>query len=665
MWNPPGGQQPGQYRGGPDPYGQGPLMQPRSGSGQYDAPLASPGVGHAPSLHHSYSAASDASGYNALSASQYGGSQLGAGNSQYGQQFGQPASPQGPGQPYGGVAPDRRDSVTSYSSSQGPQPLTFTPTAQAKIETWRLEQFDKVTREQIKTLTDRLAVVSAEHKELYSRVQATAIPDGVIKIRVFRGTNLKAMDPNGLSDPYVIMRFVPINKAGMLRTAMGMPESLVGQAQQEHRTEVCPKTLNPVFNGEKVYEFTVEQKHFVDEHGHAVQAPRGPHIAFRVMDEDLVKDDFLGYFVIEWDRIATEFSAPGSRAVLDLSKQKWKDQGAGEGCLEVHINYERKVPHTPETFADSQRLNSVTAEMRHLTTLVNQKTARMIDLCKTRFERARHDLATFAKQRTQLYAEQNRLNAESTTAASVNGTLLVTPVRCEGTKAGFNLFGTADVYVVFRVNDGNRLTVPGYQERDDTLCPCVGETPVYPMPSNKVVIFDERAGQASGGSSRWPYPARVSKPSAYLIVDVFHKISGTPRKLVPLVNRCLGRVHIPLLDILHLPPGERTFGLEGDPMEGFFGSDATGSITLKFEFRQEAAAAVLLDPALKAFEEQEKRATLDLMHREIEFVTGQMQQAEADMKLFEQLRLQFDSAEKNNMLARSGTTNMPVLPLAT
>eukprot|EP00741_Cyanophora_paradoxa_P015423 tig00020875_g14886.t1 len=586
----------------------------------------------------------------------------------FGHQGPQQAYPQAPlvaaGQPTLPGAPGKGAHGTE-------QKIVLVSTADPKLNNWRTDAVDKVTREQLKHLQERLAKVSEEHKVLYDKVQASTNPEGVIKVQVIRATNLKAADPNGLSDPYVVMRFEPVNKAGRLASMIGAPEILAGQLVQEKKTEVVEKNLNPSFK-DVVYEFGVEIKHFMDADGRPLitnQGPNspipGPELTLRVMDEDkfAFKDDFLGMARIKWDRLTTEFSQPGSRVILDITKEKWEgnDPVGGGGLLEVHINYERKVPVTAESFQDSQRLQRVATEMRHLTNAVNKKTAKMIELCTARFELARADLTFYSAKRTELFKRQQQLAMASNSATAVHGTLSVTPIRCEGLRSGNPIFGTADVYLCFRLNNGNRMTVPSYEEYQDEKCLCFGETPVFSMPATKVVIFDDRVLNdpkvMKGDARPWPYRIKVTHPAAYIVVDIFHSISATPRTVVPLVNKCLGRVHIPVLDILHLPPGERTFQLEADTVDNLFGSAATGTVALKFEFHPEPSSEAMKDPIQKELDEEDARIDLDVMKSEIEYVTNQMTHMEKDMKLFDQLRLYFDATTKNNLLASTGSAN--------
>ena len=91
------------------------------------------------------------------------------------------------------------------------------------------------------------------------------IYNSVLTLRIVEGRNLKAMDSNGMSDPYVIAR--------------------VGTA--EFVTKIKFRTLNPVWN--ETFQLELLAKEYVD-------------VRLTVMDNDLVgADDLIGEAMAECD----------------------------------------------------------------------------------------------------------------------------------------------------------------------------------------------------------------------------------------------------------------------------------------------------------------------------------------------------------------------------
>eukprot|EP00741_Cyanophora_paradoxa_P005534 tig00000900_g5365.t1 len=128
----------------------------------------------------------------------------------------------------------------------------------AEALTWRSRRLGP-TREAQRVL------VSAEHRGLNNCVQVTAIPDDARDPFARR----KSEDVNGLRDLYVILRF------------------------QELRTEVRASSWTRT-------------------------GRKDPKLTFRVMDQDILQNDFPGCYEIPWERINTEFQAPGVRIQLNL-----------------------------------------------------------------------------------------------------------------------------------------------------------------------------------------------------------------------------------------------------------------------------------------------------------------------------------------------------------
>lgn len=65
-----------------------------------------------------------------------------------------------------------------------------------------------------------------------SRYWLTEYRHGILTVTVVKGNNLLAMDPNGKSDPYVVV---------------AMANDDTGDEENERRTSVCQNTLNPVW----------------------------------------------------------------------------------------------------------------------------------------------------------------------------------------------------------------------------------------------------------------------------------------------------------------------------------------------------------------------------------------------------------------------------------
>jgi len=118
--------------------------------------------------------------------------------------------------------------------------------------------------------------------------------DSIITLRILEGRNLKAMDSNGLSDPYIIVR--------------------VGKT--EFVTKIKYRTLNPVWN--ETFELQLPAKEYVD-------------VRLTVMDNDLVgADDLIGEAMAECD---------------DTKKLLWlplENSEFPEGCGDVLIEVWRR-----------------------------------------------------------------------------------------------------------------------------------------------------------------------------------------------------------------------------------------------------------------------------------------------------------------------------------
>ncbi|XP_063820090.1 multiple C2 and transmembrane domain-containing protein 1 isoform X2 [Pseudophryne corroboree] len=109
---------------------------------------------------------------------------------------------------------------------------------------------------------------------------------GVVSITLIEGQDLKAMDANGLSDPYVKFRL----------------------GHQKYRSKTLPKTLNPQWREQ----FNM---HLFDEHGGVID--------ITVWDKDAGKrDDFIGRCQIDLSALSKEQT---HKVKLDLEE--------GEGCL--------------------------------------------------------------------------------------------------------------------------------------------------------------------------------------------------------------------------------------------------------------------------------------------------------------------------------------------
>ena len=115
--------------------------------------------------------------------------------------------------------------------------------------------------------------------------------DSIITLRILEGRNLKSMDSNGLSDPYVIVR--------------------VGK--REHVTKIKYRTLNPVWN--ETFELQLPAKEYVD-------------VRLTVMDNDLVgADDLIGEAMAECD---------GTKQLLWLPLENVEfPEGCGDVLIEI------------------------------------------------------------------------------------------------------------------------------------------------------------------------------------------------------------------------------------------------------------------------------------------------------------------------------------------
>ncbi|XP_062830288.1 multiple C2 and transmembrane domain-containing protein 1 isoform X4 [Anolis carolinensis] len=109
---------------------------------------------------------------------------------------------------------------------------------------------------------------------------------GIVSVTLIEGRELKAMDPNGLSDPYVKFRL----------------------GQQKYKSKIMPKTLNPQWREQ--FDF-----HLYDE--------RGGIIDITVWDKDAgKKDDFIGRCQVDLSTLSREHTHK-----LELSLEE------GEGYL--------------------------------------------------------------------------------------------------------------------------------------------------------------------------------------------------------------------------------------------------------------------------------------------------------------------------------------------
>lgn len=146
--------------------------------------------------------------------------------------------------------------------------------------------------------------------------QEMDVCDSILTLRILEGRNLKAMDSNGLSDPYVIVR--------------------VGKA--EFITSIKFRTLNPVWN--ETFELELLAKDYVD-------------VRLTVMDNDLVgADDLIGEATAECDGALQQLWLPLTNAEFpdgcgDVLVEVWRRRRAVSPCastLRVKIISGHELP---------------------------------------------------------------------------------------------------------------------------------------------------------------------------------------------------------------------------------------------------------------------------------------------------------------------------------
>ncbi|KAL6071593.1 Multiple C2 and transmembrane domain-containing protein 1 [Balamuthia mandrillaris] len=167
---------------------------------------------------------------------------------------------------------------------------------------------------------------------------------GTLTVEVLRGNDLAAKDRGGTSDPYCKFGLVPLayqgdalkkKKGKNKKKSKGGSSSAAGN--QEHRTQVIDKDLNPVWNHPPVSFNTLND---------------GPWVGLKleVYDKDILTDDFMGEVFLSaeeiesWDlqpRFERSFEVQPRKKPEGTNKKKKEDEVSGTITLALHFEFQR------------------------------------------------------------------------------------------------------------------------------------------------------------------------------------------------------------------------------------------------------------------------------------------------------------------------------------
>ncbi|KAI3659214.1 hypothetical protein MP638_000495 [Amoeboaphelidium occidentale] len=163
---------------------------------------------------------------------------------------------------------------------------------------------------------------------------------GSVSIKIVEGLNLKAVDSNGTSDPYVKVRYFPSNSIlAVAGSNASIKSSRTKDLQKEivvHKTKVAKKNLNPQWNEQFVLPFDV-----------SMDDPCA--LVFSIKDYNLIGGgvDMGDYEFHLWDVLQKPSKPPVDGDVLktEVVSPPGALRGGGDGVLKLEVEFHPFVSH--------------------------------------------------------------------------------------------------------------------------------------------------------------------------------------------------------------------------------------------------------------------------------------------------------------------------------